>query len=169
VVVLVLLVAAAGGGAAVLQVGASALQVSGGFSSSDIWSPGAQWAGIELENRSGSPLTLRAVSARDAANVEILDVRVIDPDSSHLLQLGVPLEPDLQTVVDRSQPLAGFVLPPHSRGRYEIAIRFRPRSTGQAVLSTIAVVYSAWGLDHGAVSDGVYCVRAPGKDTCPPY
>ena len=49
---------------------------------------------------------------------------------------------------------------------YQVVIRFRPRITGQAVLSRAAIVYSVWGLDHGSISDGVYCVRAPGARNC---
>lgn len=168
-VVAVLAIAAIGGATAVVQYGAAALHVGGGFTSSDVWAPGSQWAGIEVRNTSDVPITLRAVQARGAENVVILRTRVIEPRGAHLLQNGTPLPADVRSDLDRSRPVDGFVLPPHSGSRFEVAVEFRPASSGQAVLSRTTITYSALGLDHGAISDGVYCVRAPGSETCPPF
>ncbi|GAA2750666.1 hypothetical protein [Amnibacterium kyonggiense] len=168
VVVAVLGVLAVVGGTAVIRTGADALEVGGGFTVSGPWYAGPRWAGVELENRSSVPITLRAVEVRTASNVRVLGTRVLGPTGAHIL-MNDTSDPDVGAAVDAGQPVDGFVLPPHSRSKYQVAVEFEPRSPGQAVISGTAVVYSVFGLDHGAVSGGVYCVRGPGKESCAPF
>lgn len=169
-IVVVLAVAGIAGAAAAVQVGARALVVGGGFVVSSAYGPQARWAGIEVRNPGAFPITLHSVQPRVLKDAEVIDARVIESSSDHLLLAGEPLERDAQAVVDRSRPLDGFVLPPRSGDRYQVVVRFRPRTPGeQMVLARAAVTYSVFGLDHGAISDGVYCVRAPGAKICPPY
>jgi hypothetical protein len=166
VLLAVVAIVVVGGATAAVQVGARAVPVGGGFTVSTPWSADAVWAGIELENRTGFPITLHAVEARTAVNVTVLDARVIRPHESHLMLLHSPLTPDIQAAIDDSSPVEGFVLPPHSRDRFQIAVLFRPRARGEAMIARTAITYSLWGVDHGSITDGVYCVRAPGARDC---
>ena len=169
-VVVVLAVAVVAGAAAAVQVGAHALDVGGGFVVSSAYGTQPRWAGIEVRNPGALPITLHTVQPRVLEDAEVIEARVIDSSSDHLLLAGEPLERDAQAVLDRSRPLDGFVLPAHSGDRYQVVVRFRPRTPGeQMVLARAAVTYSVFGIDHGAISDGIYCVRAPGAKTCPPY
>ena len=166
------LLAAAGvaGAAAAVQVGARALVVGGGFIVSSTYGPQARWAGIEVRNPGAFPITLHSVQPRVLKDAEVVEARVIDSRNGHLLLSGEPLDRDAQAALDRSRPLDGFVLPPRSGDQYQVVVRFRPRTTGeQMVLARAAVTYSVFGIDHGAISDGVYCVRAPGAKICPQY
>jgi hypothetical protein len=158
------------GAAVAVRVGAQALDVGGGFVVSSVYSPAAGWVGIEVSNRSAFPITLRSVQPRTLLDADILEARVLDRSGAHVLLSREPLEPELQTALDRSHPLDGFVLPPHSGADYQVVVRFRPRTPGeQVVIAREAITYSAFGLDHGALSDGIYCVRAPGAASCTPY
>lgn len=166
----VLVVAGVIGATTAVQAGAHALDVGGGFVVSSAYDTAPGWVGIEVRNRSAFPITLRSVEPRTLLDAEILDARVTDSSGSHLLLSREPLSPEVQAAVARSRPLDGFVLPPHSGDDYQVVVRFRPRTPGERiVLARAAITYSAFGLDHGAISDGIYCVRAPGAKTCPPY
>jgi hypothetical protein len=165
----VVAVLAIGGIVAIVHYGATALRVSGGFESSTAAAAAgrATWANVWLTNRSGTPITLHAATARRAAGAEILDTRVVPFGRSAYIQVTEPLPADVRAALEESRPVEGFVLPPHSKDRYLIGVRFRPRSVGgQARLDRIAVTYSVFGIDQGAVSDATYCARAAGSRTC---
>lgn len=169
-VLAVLLAAGVAAAATAVQVGAHALHVCGGFVVSSGYGSEPRRVGIEVRNPGAFPITLHAVHARVMKDVTILEVRVTRSSSDHLLLSGEPLDRGVQAAIARSSPLDGFVLPPHSGDEYQVVIRFRPRTPReQVVLGREAITYSAFGLGHGAISDGVYCVRAPGAKTCPPY
>ncbi|GAA4747165.1 hypothetical protein GCM10025783_19080 [Amnibacterium soli] len=165
--VVALLVAA--GILVVVRSSATALQVTGGFRSSAPATGGdrASWANVVLTNRSGSPITLHAATARRSAGADVLETRVVPLRGSYYLQVTEPLPGKVRDELVASSPVEGFVLPPHSDQRYLIGVRFRPHVLGQrALLDRIAVTYSQFGLDQGAVSDATYCVRAADAEDC---
>ncbi len=153
-----------------MQVGAHALDVGGGFVVSSAYGAQPRWAGIEVRNPGPFPITLHSVQPRILKDAEVVEARVIDSTGYHFLLFGEPLDREAQAVLDRSRPLDGFVLPPRSGDRFQVVVRFRPRTAGeQIVLARAAVTYSAFGIDHGAISGGIYCVRGPAAKICTPY
>lgn len=162
-----------GAGVAAVRYGAGALDLGGGYVQSIRSTGKPVWIGLELQNRSAVPLTLAEFVPRGTEHLRITGTRVIDlHDGNHLGMLTEPLvgDADLREAIDAGVPVDGFVLPAGSTRRYQLAIRVQRSTLGhQAVLAGGSVVYRALGIDQGASTDGVSCIRAPNRSGCPPY
>lgn len=156
-----LLVVAGIGATTAVRYGADALDVGGGFVVSAAARDQDVWIGFPLDNRRAVPVTLRAVELRSASNVRVVDARVIEPREDLLLMLSRPLPPDLRDAIDAGRPVEGFVVPPRSHERYELAVRLRHSPDAAAVVRRTAITYSVLGVDQGVLADGVFRIRAP--------
>ena len=156
-----LLLVAGIGSTAAVRYGADALDVGGGFVVSVAARDQDVWIGLPLDNRRAVPLTLHAVALRSASNFEVVDARVIEPPQDFMLMLSRPLPPGLADAIDAGRPVDGFVVPPRSHERYELAVRLRHAPDAAAVVRRTAITYSALGLDQGVLADGVFRMRAP--------
>jgi hypothetical protein len=168
VLVGLLLVAAVGAGALAIGYGSTALRaIEGGELNGAATS--RTWFGLELENPSAVPATLRFVRPLGATNARIADARVLDRERAGegVGVLSPPVGGRLGAAIARSRPIDGFVLPPHSRGRYQLVVLVERVAPGSAaVLRRMDIGYSALGLDHGVRSSTVLCIRAPHTSDC---
>ena len=128
------------------------------------------WFGLEVQNPTSVPATLRFVRALSATNARIIQARVLDREDAGGSGVGVlsfPVGGSEGAAIERARPVDGFVLPAHSRGRYQLIVLVEPIPTGvPAVLRQTDIGYTALGLHHGFRSDAVLCIGASSIRSC---
>src|SRR5207237_4835115 len=122
--VVAMLVVAVAGGASAIAYGTTALHVpDGGAMSSAATS--RTWFGLELDNPSAVSATLRSVRPVVASNARTVEARILDHEDASGSGVGVmtpPVDGPEGAAIARARPVDGFVLPAHSRDRYQLIV-----------------------------------------------
>lgn len=81
------------------------------------------WYGVPLNNSSDSPITVRALKLNGRHNATAGRPLVIAyPSGNYIDWYSPPGTLGMQRAISARMPLAGFTIPPHTKGRYQAVV-----------------------------------------------
>jgi hypothetical protein len=105
------------------------------------------WLGVPLNNATGAPITMRSLALTGVRNLTVGTPFVIEIQPGGVIDwYAPPGTKAMQAEVSRRRPFAGFVVPPHSKRRFQAVVLVRAGTTGRAASTTGAVVGYSGGL-----------------------